>query len=73
MKKPVSPKDPLYLAYMAEEALKLAVYEAIKDHERTGDPVAIWKNGKAVWVPAGKVKIKKPRLKYQPKHGRGGG
>lgn len=69
MKKSVVPKDPLELAYMAEEALKLAVYETIKDHERTGDPVVIWRNGKVVRVPAHQLKMKKPRLKYL-KHGK---
>lgn len=62
----MSSNHPFYLAYMAEEALRLAVYEAIKDHERTGDPVVIWRNGKVVSVQAGKLKIKKPALKYKP-------
>lgn len=60
-------KDPFEFAYMAEEALKLAVYDAIKDHERTGDPVVIWQNGKVVHVPAHKLKMKRPILKYKPK------
>ncbi len=68
MKKRAAPqKEFMRLALMAEEALKLAVYEAIKDHARTGDPVALWRNGKVVMVPARKVKIKRPRLKYKPK------
>lgn len=66
MKKSVASEDPYKLAYMAEEALRLAVYEAIKDHERTGDPVVIWQNGKVVSVQAGKLKMKKPTLKYRP-------
>lgn len=68
MKKRRAPKKEfMRMALMAEEALKLAVYEAIKDHARTGDPVALWQNGKVVMVPARKVKIKRPRLKYKPK------
>lgn len=67
MKKLGIPEDPLELAYMAEEALKLAVYGTMKDHERTGDPVVIWRNGKVVWVDPKKLKIKKPFLKYKPK------
>lgn len=55
-----------YLALMAEEALRLAVYDAIKDHERTGDSVVIWKNGKVVHISPKQLKIKKPRLKYKP-------
>lgn len=52
---------------MAEEALKLAVYEAIKDHERTGDPVAIWRNGKAILIHPKRLKLRKPTLRYRPK------
>ena len=32
------------------ETLQLAVREAILAHKRAGNPIAIWKNGKAVWV-----------------------
>lgn len=64
MKKRVRAEETFRLAYVAEEALKLAVYEAIKDHERTGDPVAIWQNGRVAWVSAKKLKVKRPRLKY---------
>lgn len=52
---------------MAEEALKLAVYEAIKDHERTGDPVAIWRNGKAILIHPKRLRLRKPTLRYRPK------
>ena len=36
----------------AEKAMKEAVAKTIQDHARTGDPVAIWRNGKVVWIPA---------------------
>ena len=39
----------------AEKAMKEAVAETIQDHARTGDPLAIWRNGKVVWVPAEKL------------------
>ena len=58
-------KKPFLLALMAEEALKVAVYEAIKDHERTGDRVAIWKNGRAVMADPKTLKLKKPVIKYR--------
>lgn len=60
------PETSDLLGRMAEEALRLAVYEAVKDHARTGDPVVIWKNGKVVSVPARRLKMKKPRLRYKP-------
>jgi hypothetical protein len=31
-------------------ALREAVREALLDHKRTGDPVAIWQDGHVVWV-----------------------
>ena len=46
----------------AEQAMKEAVAETIQDHARTGDPLAIWRNGKVVWVPA------KQLLQKQSKH-----
>ncbi len=39
----------------AEQAMKRAVAETIRDHARTGDPVVIWRNGKVVWVPAAQL------------------
>jgi hypothetical protein len=42
----------LPLVVRAEMALKRAVFKAIEDHRRTGDPLAIWRDGKVVLVPA---------------------
>lgn len=53
------------LAVRAEEALKEAVAEAIADHKRTGDPIAIWKDGKVVRVPADQIVVKEPEVKYR--------
>ena len=39
----------------AEKALKEAVKETIRDHYRTGDPLAIWKDGKVQWIRAEKL------------------
>ncbi len=36
----------------AAKALKEAVKETIRDHYRTGDPLAIWRNGRVEWVRA---------------------
>ena len=33
-------------------ALKRAVREVIAHHKQTGRPLAIWRNGKVVWVKA---------------------
>lgn len=34
------------------ETLQRAVSEAIEMHKRAGNPIAVWKDGKAVWVKA---------------------
>ena len=41
----------LPLKVKAEMALKEAVAEAIAEHKRQGNPIAVWRNGKAVWIP----------------------
>lgn len=45
----------------AEQALKKAVAETIRDHARTGDPVVIWRNGKVVQVPAASLLPRRSR------------
>ncbi len=39
----------------AGKALKEAVKETIRDHYRTSDPLAIWRNGRVEWVRAEKL------------------
>jgi len=46
------------LEEMALKALKEAVSEAIKDHEKTGDPIVIYRNGKIAKVSAKDFKNK---------------
>lgn len=67
MKKREVPQGVLKLAYMAEEALRLAVYEEMQDHARTGDRVAIWKNDRVVLADPRKLKLRRPPLKYLSK------
>jgi len=38
-------------------ALRLAVREALLDHKRTGDPVAVWRGDRVVWIPAEDIQI----------------
>lgn len=44
------------MSVKAEKALKVAVAKTIEDHRKTGDPLAIWQDGKVIWVPAAKAK-----------------
>lgn len=40
----------------AFEALKEAVREVVREHKRTGRPLAVWQNGKAVLISPNTVK-----------------
>ena len=45
----------------AEQALKKAVAETIRDHAKTGDPIVIWQDGKVVRVPAAQTPARHSR------------
>ena len=47
----------LPLKIKAERALKEAVAEAIAEHKRQGNPIAVWRNGKAVWIPPEEIVV----------------
>jgi len=53
------------LAALAEEALKKAVARAIEDHRRTGDPIAVIHNGKAVSISADLISVSEPEVEYE--------
>ncbi len=55
---------PTLLAYQAEEALRKAVAEAITEHRRNGVPIAIWRNGKVVRIPADQIEVREPQVEY---------
>ena len=48
MKKPNRPS----LTQQAMQALADAVAKVIEDHRRREKPLAVWRDGKAVWMPA---------------------
>jgi len=45
----------LSLTQKATRALTEAVAKAVEEHRRRGIPLAIWRNGKAVSIPAAEV------------------
>jgi hypothetical protein len=45
-------RTPSSLTQKALQALTDAVAKAVEDHRRRGIPVAVWRNGKAVSIPA---------------------
>ena len=52
------------LEKMAEEALREAVAEVIADHKRTGDPIAILRNGKVVHIPPDQIELRETQTEY---------
>lgn len=48
MKKPITSS----LTQMAMQALVEAVAKVVADHRRQARPLAVWRDGKAVWIPA---------------------
>lgn len=40
------------LGDMADEALRKAVARVVEEHRRSGEPLAVWRDGKVVRVPA---------------------
>jgi hypothetical protein len=45
------------LEIRAEMALKEAVAEAIAEHKRRGNPIAIWRDGKVIVIPAEEIVV----------------
>ncbi|MBM2837752.1 MAG: hypothetical protein HW415_377 [Deltaproteobacteria bacterium] len=35
---------------LIDRALKQAVHEALLQHKRAGNPIAVWRDGKIVWL-----------------------
>jgi isoleucyl-tRNA synthetase len=57
-------KSPPSLTYRAEKALKRAVAKAISKHRRNGVPIAIWRNGEVVRIPAEQIEVREPQVEY---------
>ncbi len=55
---------PTPLTYLAEEALKKVVGEAIAEHRRNGVPIAIWRNDKVVCIAADQIEVRESQAKY---------
>ena len=53
------------------QALTEAVAKVVEDHRRRGKPLAVWRDGKAVWISAEEAApIRKTRLPRRTKsHG----
>ena len=42
------------------DALRQAVRQALLNHKRAGNPVAVWQNVRVVWVPAEEIPVDAP-------------
>ena len=40
-----------------ERALRAAVRDALQRHKRDGDPVAVWREGRVVWLPPDQIPV----------------
>ena len=51
--------DDLFIAYSAEieQILHRAVHQALQMHKRAGNPVAGWRDGKVVIIPAEEIPV----------------
>jgi hypothetical protein len=47
------------LKVKAEMALKEAVAEVLAEHKRRGNPIAVWRNGKAVRITPEEIVVPK--------------
>ena len=52
------------LAIRAEVAFQKAVAEVIADHRRTGDPIAVWRDGKVVHLRPDEIETRESRAEY---------
>jgi hypothetical protein len=49
-------KRPKTIQAKAEAAMKKAVKEVIENHKKSGQPLAVWKNGKTALISVNRVK-----------------
>ena len=61
------------LALTAEKAFKRAVVKVIEDHNRTGDPIVIWQDGKVVKVHPAQLSVHESHADYTVKKRKGRG
>jgi len=40
-----------------QEALRLARQDAMRLHKRMGYPIAVWKDGRVVWIPPEEIRV----------------
>lgn len=48
-----------------DEAVRRAVADALADHKRAGNPIASWKDGRVVLLPASQIPVGKSAVKVK--------
>ncbi len=43
-----------------DAALAKAVRDALLQHKRAGNPIAIWREGQVVWIPPEEIEVDEP-------------
>lgn len=56
-KKPVDVGRMILEGTLVDEAIRKGVEDALRLHKKLGRPVAGWKDGKAVWIPAEEIEV----------------
>lgn len=57
MRKQSSLKQKLHaINVKADKALRAAVAKVVEEYRKTGDPLAIWRDGKVVWISPAEAK-----------------
>ena len=52
---------------LIDDALAQGVQEALRRHKQAGLPIAVWRNGKTVWVPPEKIELREDSGNHRAK------
>ena len=50
-----SPAERLEDRVLILAEMQRAVHQAVLDHKRAGNPIAVWRDGRVVWIPAEQI------------------
>jgi hypothetical protein len=42
---------------LIEDAMARAIRDALRRHKQAGNPVATWRDGRVVWIPAEEIQV----------------
>lgn len=59
MRKTKTKKPTVSMATLAVRAMRRAAEKVLEKHRRFGVPIAVWRNGKVVRIPASRIRLRK--------------